>query len=77
MAARTEYTTLSKNPFNQTLAAYTFGTAAGTTPGAVGIVAATDAVTGSNVVNIDYGTKVKGTGINNILPKRPESSLGL
>ena len=77
LAARTEYTLLSKNPFNQALAAYTFGTAAGTTAGAVGIVAGTDAVTGAHVVTIDYGTSVKGTGTNNILPKRPESSLAL
>ncbi|MBL0311414.1 MAG: prepilin-type N-terminal cleavage/methylation domain-containing protein [Holophagaceae bacterium] len=75
--ARTEYTTLSKNPFNQALPAYNFGVAAGTTAGAVGIIAAADAVTGSNVVNIDFGTNVKGAGTNNILPKRPESSLAL
>lgn len=78
LAGRTEYTTLSKNPFDQSKAAYTFGTAAGTvTIGNVGIVAAADAVTGANVVTIDYTTSVKGAGTNNILPKRPESSLGL
>jgi prepilin-type N-terminal cleavage/methylation domain-containing protein len=75
MKARPEYA-ISKSPFNQTVAAYTFGTAASTTaPGVTGLVST--AVNGQTVVVIDYTTKVKGTNTNNILPKAPESSMAL
>jgi prepilin-type N-terminal cleavage/methylation domain-containing protein len=73
VGGRTEYANM-KNPFDQTLAAYTFGAAA-TVPGEVGLLPATQ--NGQSVVQITYGTKVKGTTAINTLPKTPESSLAL
>ncbi|WP_275975693.1 type II secretion system protein [Geothrix terrae] len=70
---RPEYLNM-KNPFDQALAAYTFGAAA-TVPGEVGLLAAT--VNGQSVVGITYGTKVKGVFALNTLAKSPESSLAL
>ncbi|WP_275976290.1 type II secretion system protein [Geothrix alkalitolerans] len=73
IAARPEYANM-KNPFDQTLAAYTFNAAAAA-PGEVGLNPQT--VNGQSVVTITYGTKVKGAFVMNTLPKTPESSLAL
>jgi len=73
LAARPEYATMH-NPFDQTLAAYTFN-AACSVAGDVGLLPAT--VNGQSVVGITYGTNVKGTYTANTLPKSPETSLGL
>jgi prepilin-type N-terminal cleavage/methylation domain-containing protein len=70
---RAEYANM-KNPFDQTKAAYTFGAAA-TIPGEVGLLAA--AQNGQSVVQITYGTKVKGATVITPLSKTPESSLAL
>jgi len=73
VAGRPEYANM-KNPFDQSLAAYTFGAAAAAA-GEVGLLAAT--VNGQSVVGITYGTKVKGAIVINTLAKTPESSLAL
>lgn len=51
----------AKNPFNQTLAAYTFNLAAPTVPGNVAISApVVNATTGFPEIQIRYGIRVKG-----------------
>ena len=77
IAARTEYVSLSKNPFDSTQKAYTFGAAA-LVAGETGSVAPADATTGQNVVRISYGTNLKSVlQAINTLPKSPESSMAL
>lgn len=71
--ARAEFANM-KNPFDQTKAGYTFAAAA-TAPGEVGLLGAT--VNGQSVVQINYGTKIKGVTALEVLPKAPETSLPL
>ena len=71
--ARPEYLSMT-NPFDGAKRAYTFGTKA-TIAGEVGLRPINPS--GTYVIEISYGTQVKGTVDIQVVPKTPETSLPL